>query len=381
MTAAEQQLEKKSRADVFRRGFSIRAAVKVAIVAAATLLTFYQLPASFVERFYSNGFYPRLQSILSPVSNLLPFAVYDLLIIATIIGVPVWWTVRLVKAGTGNRMRRLGSLAVNTVVLVAASYLLFQLLWGANYMREPLTAKLDYDRARINEEAAIRLYRLTVERLNNEVTEAHQTDLPDDAEWRRRIQPSYDALLNEMGRSRGITLAKPKATLFDFYLEKTGITGFLNPFGHETIVARGYHPLDRGFTLSHEWAHLAGFAHESEASFIGLLALLRSEDTAARYAGLLELYRSIPLRRERREELNKTLAAPLPQLSEAVKEDLRAMAEEAGKRKISERVSQAQWQMYEQFLKANNATPNYGELISLVMGTRFENDWQPVRKQ
>ena len=351
----------------------------MAAVFAALSLTFVRLPEGFVERFYANGLYPHLQSLVTPATNYLPFTVYDLLLAGMLLGLPAWWAVRLVKAEKGKRRSRLGALAVNTVVFAAVLYLLFQLLWGLNYMRRPLTSRLDYDQARINEEAAVQLYRLAIERLNAEVAPAHQAGLPDDEEWRRRLQPSYEALARELGRGSGIPLARAKATLFDRYLESSGITGFINPFGHETVVARGYHPLDRGFTLAHEWGHLAGFAKESEASFIGLLALLRCEDAAARYAGLLELYQSIPLRRARLEELGKTLAEPLPQLSEAVKADLLAMAEEAAKRKVNEQISQAQWQVYEQFLKANNATPDYGELISLVMGTKFETNWQPVR--
>ena len=360
--------------------FPRRAAGKLSVVAAALLLTFFQLPESWIERFYANGLYPHVQAAVTPVSNLLPFALYDVLLVTVILGLPVWWVRRLVKAGKGRRLRRLGTLIVNTIVLAAISYLLFQFLWGLNYMRRPLKEKFDYDAARINEDAAVQLYRLAVERLNTDVLAAHQTELPDDAEWRRRLQPAYDALVKELGPRTSLTLARPKATLFDRYLEKAGITGFINPFGHETIVAKGFHPLDRGFTLAHEWGHLAGFADESEASFIGLLALLRSEDATARYAGWLELYRSIPLRKTRLEELNRTFTVPLPQLAEPVKEDLRAMAEEAAKRKISERISRAQWQMYEQFLKANNATPNYGEVISLVMGTKFDPAWQPIRK-
>jgi hypothetical protein len=352
--------------------------LKIAVVVLAVLLTLFQLPASFIERFYTNGFYARLQSFCTPLTNLLPFAIYDLLIIALIAGLPAWWLVRIVKAEKGRRLRRAAILFVNTIVMAALVFLIFQLLWGFNYMREPLRQKLDYNTERINEEVALHLYRSCVERLNAEVEEAHQTDLPDDEEWRRRIQPDYNALLKEFGRANDITLAKAKATLFDRYLEASGITGFINPLGHETIVGGGYHSLDRAFTLAHEWGHLAGFADESEASFVGLLALLRSEDAACRYAGWLALYVHLPLR-SLKEKL-KTDPALMPQLSSRVENDLRQMAEEAEKRRISPAISKAQWEMYDQFLKAQHATASYGELVSLVMGTEFEKDWKPVRR-
>src|SRR5262249_37531147 len=233
---------------------------KSLIVFAAILLLLFQLPASFIEHIYSNGIYSRGQSFITSLTNLLPFALYDWLLIIAILGIPAWWLFRLIKAELGTKLRALIRLAINTVVLVAMLFLLFLAFWGFNYSRLPLIAKLDYDSGRINEENALNLYRLSVDHLNTEVEAAHQSALPNDAEWQRRIQPSYNALLRELGRSRDLTLARPKATLFDRYLEATGITGFINPYGLETIVGRGYHPLTRAFTLAHEWGHLAGYA-------------------------------------------------------------------------------------------------------------------------
>jgi hypothetical protein len=360
-----------------RKSVSYSVFVKAAVIVVALLLFLFQLPALFIERFYTNGFYPYLQTFLTSLTNVLPFALYDVLFAGAILGIPAWWLWRLIKTERGTKLRVLLRLFINTLILAATFFLLFLSFWGFNYSRQPLTAKLDYDSSRINEENALKFYRLSIEHLNAEVEAAHQTALPDDAEWQRRLQSSYNALLKELGRSRDITLARPKATLFDRYLEATGITGFINPYGLETIVGRGYHPLTRAFTLAHEWGHLAGYATESEASFIGLLALLRSDDAATRYAGWLELYQNIPFTDEQRERL-KARFAEMPQLSEAVKADLRAMAEEARKRRISPKISDAQWQMYKEFLKANNARPNYNELISLVLGTQFKQEWEPA---
>lgn len=369
--------EEQSKTIKRRKSVSYSIIVKAATIAIALFLFLFQLPASFIERFYTNGFYPYLQTLVTSLTNLLPFALYDVLLVGAILGLPAWWLWRLIKAPRGTKLRALLRLFINTLILAATLFLLFLAFWGFNYSRQPLTAKFDYDSLRINEENALKFYRLSIEHLNAEVEAAHQTALPDDAEWQRRIQSSYNALLRELGRRNDITLARPKATLFDRYLEATGITGFINPYGLETIVGRGYHPLTRAFTLAHEWGHLAGYATESEASFIGLLALLRSDDAVMRYAGWLELYQNIPFTDEQRERL-KARFSEMPQLSEAVKADLRAMAEEARKRRISPKISDAQWQMYKEFLKANNARPNYNELISLVLGTQFNREWEPV---
>ncbi len=370
---------KPSRFDFIKPAFTFRVAWKIAVVVLSVLLPIFQLPASFIERFYSNGFYERLQSLITPLTNYLPFAVYDLLLVSVMIGIPVWWIIRIAKAEKGRRLRKAAKLLLDTIVLTALVFLIFQTLFGFNSMREPLRQKLDYNAERINEEVAIDLYRLCIERLNAEVEAAHKTNLPDDEEWRRRIQPAFSRLLKEFGRTSDITLAKPKASLFDKYFQASGITGLLNPFGHETIVGRGYHSLDRAFTMAHEWGHLAGFSDESEASFVGLLALLRSEDAACRYAGWLELFTHFTLRKEDAERL-KERELEMPRLAQQVYDDLRGMAEEARKRKSIAIVSKVQWQMYDQFLKVQHQTANYDELSLLVMGTQFEEGWKPVQR-
>jgi hypothetical protein len=377
---ADVENSKLPRFDFSNRKFLRRTILKAAPIIAAVLLMLFQLPSAWVERFYANGFYPRLQSIFTPLTNLLPFAVYDALILGLIFGVPIWWVMRIVRAGKGRRWRALAHLFINTLVFSALAFLLFQILWGFNYSRLPIAQKVAYDDGRITKDAAIQLAHLCIEQANMEVETVHQNGFPTDIQWLGRLQPSYNILLAELGRTSSFTLARPKATLFDKYLESSGIGGFINPFGHETIVARGFHSLDRAFTLAHEWGHLAGFATESEASFVGLLALLRSEDPACRYAGWLALYSHIPLRRILTDADEATRQA-LPKFSPPVEADLQAMAEEESKRQVNEQISAAQWQMYKEFLKANNATPNYGELISLVMGTEFKAHWSPALRK
>src|SRR6185436_2310906 len=46
---------------------------------------------------------------------------------------------------------------------------------------------------------------------------------------------------------------------------------------------------EQPFVAAHEWAHLAGYANESEASFVGFLTCMHSAAPAA-YSGWLFLY-------------------------------------------------------------------------------------------
>jgi len=366
---------------LFIRRPSTRTAIKIAILIAAATSAIFPLPANWIERFYSNGFYLWLQSWLTPFANLLPFALIDLLIIALVLGLPLLWAVCIRRAGRGRRKRAVAGLALNSLVLAAAIFLSFQLLWGFNYMREPLTYKLEYDQQRITPQAELEMLRHTVEQLNRESAEAHTNSRDEQAELRQLLEPSFDATLLMMGNSRKIATAIPKKTLLDGYLGATGIDGFTNPFGHEVLLNSDLLAFEKPFTLAHEWSHLAGYADESEANFVALLTCIRSDSPFVRYSGWLALYSYLSsVRRARSNE--EGFAASIPALAPEVKADLRAIIERSQKR-LSPAISRAQGEVYDRYLKANRVEAgieSYSLMVRLVLGTRFEPDWVPARR-
>src|SRR5215216_2225477 len=103
-----------------------RSIIKISIIIIALALAFIPVPASLVERYYSNGLYPRLQSMLTPVANRIPFALVDSLVAALIMGVPAWWVVRMAKAPRGRRKRVAARLAFHTLVFASVIFLGFQ---------------------------------------------------------------------------------------------------------------------------------------------------------------------------------------------------------------------------------------------------------------
>ena len=348
-----------------------RVAIKLILIVIALTLLLLPLPASFVERAYANGFYSLLQPALTPLANLVPFALADVLLIASVIGLPAWWIVRIKRAGRGRRWRAAGRMAFNTLVLVAAVFITFELLWGFNYERAPLRAKLDFDNARVSAQSAADLRRHVIEQLNREAA-ARQSEWPDEREWREPLLVSFNETARELGNRRGIAAGRPKHTLMNFYLAAAGIEGFVNPFGLEVVLESSVLPVEKPFLLAHEWGHLAGFADESEASFVGLLACLHSDSGAIRYAGWLALYLYLP---------DDPRGEPA-QLRPEVVADLKAIAEREARR-LNATISRVQWKVYDQFLKASGVeagVASYGMLVRLVLGTRFDQGWVPARR-
>ena len=354
----------------------------VALVALAATAALAPLPASFIEEAYSNGVYPPLQSILTWVSNLVPVALLDVMLVAGV----AWWAWRLVKdvanrAGVASEghdggfgwMDILMRAAARTVAGAAAAYVLFLMVWGLNYRRVPLADKLQFEAAAVSSEAANTLARRAVADLNALYRDAHleAEAMPDAidsviAEALARVERSLKV-------ARPARPARPKRTILDRYLDAAGVDGVTDPYFLETIVASDLLPFERPFVIAHEWSHLAGFADEGEANFVGWLACMHG-DERLRYSGWLFLY-------------NQTLSTVRPhdraeieaRLGPGPRSDLGAIAERARKR-INPTVSAAGWRAYDGYLKVNRVeagAASYGEFVKLVLGTRFENDWTP----
>ena len=137
---------------------------------------------------------------------------------------------------------------------------------------------------------------------------------------------------------------------------------------------QGLLPVERPFVVAHEWAHLAGFANESEANFMGWLTCLQGS-AATRYSAWISLYgtvlSAVPV--AERGALTAVLAS-------GPREDLRAIADRIARqsRPVARRVGYA---VYDRFLKANRVEAgieSYSEVIRLILGTRFNPDGAPV---
>ena len=365
------------------RRASFRLALKLGLVAAAALAAVLPLPSAVTDRFYANRAYPLLQGGLTSISNLIPFSIGDLLLLVLALGLPIWWILRINRS-PGRRIRTTGLLAFNSLVLAAGIYLSFLALWGLNYQRAPLMVRLDYDESRLTDQAMGEFFRSTIQRLNSDSVRVHAEARQTDEELRHQLFASFTACVTELGNSGKMTAAVPKVSLSDPWLGATGVAGFTNPFGLEVILNSDLLPIERPFTLAHEWAHLAGFADESEANFIALLTCARSELPAIRYSGWLAIYPYLQPAKADRDRLAQGVKwnEILPALAEEVTDDLHSIVERSARR-MSPTISRMQSQVYDGFLKANRVEAgimSYGLFVRLVLGTRFESEWSPARQ-
>lgn len=332
------------------------------VVALAAALV--PLPAALVERVYWRTFYLRIQPVITFLSNMVPVALLDIAIVI-LLGVMVTVFLRAKRrGGWGTAMTAtLGWVLTTTAVI----YLLFLLTWGFNYRRVPLEAKLDFDRARVSREGAIRLAREATSRLNAGHAKAHAQSFRPDALYYAFVDAQWT-----LGRTFTSTTGQPKQSLLGFYFRTAAIDGMTVPVFLEIILNPDLLPVERPSVLAHEWAHLGGYADESEANFVAWIAGVRTNDPVAQYSAWLDAYRlSVNV-------LPREVRATLPVLAAGPRADLAAIAERH--ERSSRAVRTAARGVYDSYLRANRideGIANYEAVLQLMLGTKFDADWKP----
>ena len=163
----------------------------VVVLTLAAVAGFAPIDSGVVERWYSTGIYPVIQRALTPVSNLVPFAVLDVLAVGAFCAV----VVTLVRSVFQARKKRTWKPIVVTfarlVTAGAIVYLVFLAVWGLNYRRVSMTERLVLDRA-ASPEAIMALGRTAVQQLNGLHAAAHAEGWRT-SPWReRRMRDAFD---------------------------------------------------------------------------------------------------------------------------------------------------------------------------------------------
>jgi hypothetical protein len=345
------------------------------IVAAAVAAALLPVPAAWVEQYYARGWFPAVQRTLTSISNAVPFALIDALIAAAAVA-GLFGAVSVLRAPRGRRLATLVRRTGQGAVAASLTYLAFLATWGANYRRQPVTTLLDFDEGRVTTAAVVALNEAAfgeLSRLRPRLP-AGAAGWADKARAAEDLRPALHTGTVLLGLPGPVRAGRPKWTLLDFYFTRAGVSGMTDPFFLETLLASNLLPFELPAVIAHEWGHLAGFARESDASFFGLLVCLHGND-AAQYSAWLDIFERTLIARDR--DGRRTILTRLP---EAVRADLQAAAERSERDQVRA-VSQMAWRTYDTYLRSQrveSGVRNYGEVVRLMAGTRFQPGWRPT---
>ncbi len=327
---------------------------RLAIVLLAVLAAFVPLPASLVETYYSQRTYLSLQNILTPWSSTVPFALLDVAgaVLLAILTVVFWRRTR--KRGL---LRALTSTTATILITAALVYVAFLALWGLNYRRPALESKLAFDASRLTREGVRTLGERAVREVNAAYAPAHAS-VPGGS-----LEAAYASAQRQLGASRLAVPAAAKRSVLELYFRRAAIDGMTDPFFLEVIVNPDTLPFERPFVMLHEWAHLAGYAHEAEANFFAWLACMQG-DSLARYSGWLAVYEHVAATLPRDDR-----AALAASLDAGPRKDLAAAA--ARYARSSPVVRDASRDVYDTYLRANRVAEgiaSYSGVVRLMVG-------------
>jgi len=352
----------------------MRGVLGVVVVLLAVLAALAPIEPRLVEQWYSTRIYPLIQQILTPVSNLVPFALLDVLLIVALCTAIVVLVRGFREARRKKGWRPLLATLARLVTTSALIYLVFLAIWGLNYRRVPMAERLVLDRS-ASPEAILELGRTSVRQLNALHSPAHAEGWRT-SPWReRRMRDAFDEVLVRLSDAGPAVPGRLKSSLLGPYFRWTTVDGMINPFGLEAIANPDLLPFERPFVAAHEWAHLAGYADESEASFVGFLTCIRASTPVA-YSGWLFLYWQI--NSEVSSGDRRELASAL---QDGPRRDLAAISERMRSGEVP-LLRDAGWRVYDQYLKANRVEEgvrSYGLVLTLLTRARFEDGWIPVR--
>ena len=336
---------------------------RAVLPALAGLMAVAPLPRASVERVYAAGLYPVIQPLVTGTTNRLPFAVLDVMLLLAAAWL-VWRTVTRLRAAGVPWTRRLLALVLDAVTGASAVYLLFLLLWGFNYRRERAETRLLVDASRVS---TTRLAELA-DRATAAINDTHRSDRPpgwlETGEVIRELTPAFTRAFQDLGPTWGPVPGRPKASFIARLFPLAAVDGMINPWALEVLLNPEVLPFERPFVLAHEWAHLAGSASESEASFVGWLACLNA-GRDAQYSAWLAIYLHV-LRALPPEER----IASLQRLDAGPRRDVDAIRERLLRARPA--VQAVSWRAYDRYLRANrveSGIANYDEVIVLVLGS------------
>lgn len=330
------------------------------IAGALFVMTFLFSLSTTLSEWYMRVIYPIVAIMLSFISNIFSFSLYDIFLIVAVL--------LLIKLILFVIMRKISfsKFLFSLIRFVTVIVTWFYFGWGIAYFREDF-----YDRSDVTETSfdpeifrdfAVRF----IEDANLYYTDC--TDM-DKADVRRGIELSYKALPKPLNISYTNGKRKVKPMMFESLYSKMGVSGYFGPFFNEIHVNNYSLNFTCPFTLAHEMAHQFGIAAESEANLYAFVVCARSDDEKIRYSAYVSTLRYVlnDIRRFLPDEYESLVLSIRPEIIA----DLRRNREHWLAAR-DESLSDMQDKVYDAYLKTNKVSggqANYSEVVGLLVSS------------
>ena len=321
---------------------------RIGLTTAFLFVLFIRLQsAQWFEQHYSRGLYPKIANILVPFSDSFPFSLSLLFILLIFI-----WVIISLVISWKNRKSIFSWVQWtmdNLIAIVLLTYVLFFVLWGANYQR--LTVEEQFNLANLEvTQADVEsfLNRLEPILINFNSSRDQDTAL---ISIKKSLKETIESITTVNPRLPKIKQL-PKGSLIRF----GNSSGVSSPFLLEAHVDASLSDTFFIRVAAHELAHIAGYAGEADAEFVSEFAVLRGPDDFARYSVALEVY--ISLLNKLDDDLRKNYYQALPK---QVKDDIKAIYIPFKKYAAPQWFQDLQKIAYGSYLKSQGVSAGYAD--------------------
>jgi len=318
-----------------------------------------------VEKIYSNGFYIVVANILSFVSRIIPFSLWD-----------ITWMGLLLLLVTGFflmifRKLKPGKFTLYLLQTLAVMYSLFYLLWGLNYFRPSVEERIGLESVNNNpEQFKIVLNEIIVQTNNSYVSSENSDKLNID----KAVEESYRKNAEDLGIIYSSGCRGPKEITLSSFFAGSGVSGYFGPFFNEIHVNKILLHTEYPFVLAHEKAHQFGITSEAEANLYAFIICSRSSEKTLRYSAYITILQYF---------LNEvgdpdTYKEFIAKIDQKVIKDIQKERKN-WTRYYNRNVAKIQTAANDAYLKSNRIEEgviNYNRVVSLVMGLYLSENIQ-----
>lgn len=271
----------------------LRDRLLLSLLVLTLLIKVFSLNESWVETYYTYGFYPFYSRFLHTIFGWIPFSIGDILyLLAFAYGLAkiFKWIRLLVK----RQMKQYLSwvLLRKFLKILLVIYLLFNISWGLNYNRLGIAYQLrlqvkPYSHAELDTLTTILQRQLNV--YAEMVDTVKRMELDKNSLLFSEGIKNFDTAEKEFPfLKRGSASIKP--SIYSYVGHYFGFSGYINPFTIEAQINTLEPVFTKPFVVDHEIAHQLGYGKENEASFVSYLASRHSSNIDFRYSVYYELY-------------------------------------------------------------------------------------------
>lgn len=325
------------------------------------------------ERFYSLGINKWFIQILSTLTGIFPFSLFEWGIYVGIVSFVGYTLYTLFNIFTHLNigLKILLNYILNLGVVASILFFIFIVGWAANYKRPHFSEKYGIVMADYTPEQLGDFYRYLVEnasKIREQLPEDENGNAIPYGDYKdifKRAQAGYtqtgiafESLKGHYGRAKAV-LASP-------LMNYTGITGIYSPFTGEPNINIAAPPITIPSTTCHEMAHQRGYGFESECNFIAYITCMANPDLDFQYSAYIMAisYTSNALAQADRQLLLNINAT----MSDKVYGDLVSInnfwdSYKSGVKETAEHINNA----YLQSNGVESGTASYGEMVNLLL--------------